>query len=239
MVEFKSYASSSAGNFYTVSDGHTKLMIECGIPVRKIKEALNFKLSEIQGCLASHVHQDHIKAANDIMKAGIDLYALRETIEAADLSGHRVHEIKALKQFRIGTWTIKPFNLIHSVPCVGLLLVSDNGDRLIFITDSQYAPYRFKRSAHILAVECNYDLSILKHNLKTGALALEVAKGVIQNHMSLETCKEFFRVNDMSKVQAIHLLHLSEMNADPAMFKREIQRITGRPVYVACYQETR
>lgn len=207
-------------------------MIECGLPIRKIKEVLGFKLSDIQACLASHSHLDHIKAASDIMKAGIDLYALRETIDAADLSGHRAHAIEALKSFRIGTWTIKPFNLRHIVPCVGFLLVSDNGDRLTFITDCQFMPYRFKRSAHTLAIECNYDPDILRKNVEKGLIDITLAKYIIQNHMSIETAKDFFTVNDMRYVKEIHLLHLSEGNSNAEKFKAEIQRIAGRPVYI-------
>ena len=45
--------------------------------------------------------------------------------------------------------------------------------------------------------------------------------------------KEFLRANDLSKVEEIHLLHLSDGNSDEARFKREIQELTGRVVMVA------
>jgi hypothetical protein len=51
--------------------------------------------------------------------------------------------------------------------------------------------------------------------------------------MSLETCKGFLRANDLSRVQEIWLLHLSDANSDAARFKREIQELTGKVVYVA------
>jgi phosphoribosyl 1,2-cyclic phosphodiesterase len=49
----------------------------------------------------------------------------------------------------------------------------------------------------------------------------------------LEQVKEFLKANDLSKVQQIVLIHLSDGNSDEALFKTEIQKLTGKPVYVA------
>lgn len=49
-------ASGSAGNCYVVDDGSTKVMIECGIPIKQIKRKGGFKVHEMSGCLISHEH---------------------------------------------------------------------------------------------------------------------------------------------------------------------------------------
>jgi metal-dependent hydrolase (beta-lactamase superfamily II) len=90
MLNFKSYYSGSSGNLYTVDDGRTKILIEAGVSVKKIKEALGFKLSEISFALLSHSHGDHSKAAKDIGRNGIPLYTSRGTIDALKLSGHLI-----------------------------------------------------------------------------------------------------------------------------------------------------
>ena len=56
MINFKSISSGSTGNCYVVDDGKTKLMLECGIPFKKIEEGTRFKVREIKGCLLSHEH---------------------------------------------------------------------------------------------------------------------------------------------------------------------------------------
>ena len=56
MIEFKTIASGSSGNCYIVSNGTHKLMIECGIPIKKIREKGGFCVHEIDGCLISHGH---------------------------------------------------------------------------------------------------------------------------------------------------------------------------------------
>ena len=62
MLKITALASSSAGNCYMIDNGHSRLMIECGIPWRTIKDKLGFELSGISGVLVSHEHGDHSKA---------------------------------------------------------------------------------------------------------------------------------------------------------------------------------
>ena len=229
-MNIQAFHSSSKGNLYRVSDGHTALLIDPGVPLYQTKRDLDFKLSEVQGCLCSHEHKDHSKGLKGLMLAGIDVYVSRETSEALDLSGHRVHVIEPMQQFQLGTWTILPFSLPHDVPTIGFLLASGN-EKLVFATDCQYVPYRYRGITHVM-IECNYALDILKANLQSGALGIEAARRTIKNHMSLETVKGFLRANDMSKVREIHLLHLSDGNSDAARFSREIQELTGQPAWI-------
>ncbi len=231
MIDIKIYASSSKGNLYKIGDGITALLIDPGLPIKKIKEALNFKLSEVQGCLCSHGHLDHSKGILDLIKAGIDVYCTEGTSQEIGINGHRYHVIKAGEQFRIGTWEILPFKTIHNASePVGFLLVSGS-EKLSYACDTQYVPHRFRGLTHVL-LECNYDMDILKKNVRQGHLDVSLAKKIIGNHLALSTVKNFLLVNDMSKVQEIHLIHLSQNNSNTELFREEIMRISGRPVYI-------
>ena len=55
-MNIKVIGSGSSGNCYRIDDGKTALLIECGLPIKKIKEKLNFNLTGICGCLLSHSH---------------------------------------------------------------------------------------------------------------------------------------------------------------------------------------
>jgi phosphoribosyl 1,2-cyclic phosphodiesterase len=77
MVSFESFASSSGGNLYRLTDGACPLLLECGLGIKSIRKALKHELHEVAACLVSHEHADHSKAAKDIMTAGIDLYCSR------------------------------------------------------------------------------------------------------------------------------------------------------------------
>jgi len=217
-----------------VTDGSTPLLLECGISYREIQKGLNFRTSEINGCLVSHEHKDHCKAIQDVMKAGIDCYMSLGTQEALGVvSGHRVKTVKAKKQFNIGTWTILPFETEHdAAEPLGFLMANREGEKLLFATDTFYIRYRFKGLTHIM-IECNYAADILKENVFAGTVPVEMKKRIIRSHFSLENVKEFLKANDLSKVQEIWLIHLSDNNSDAERFKREIQELTGKIVYVA------
>lgn len=82
-------------------------------------------------------------------------------------------------------------------------------------------------------VECNFADDLLGNNVDSGAVPLEMKKRLLKSHFSLRNVKEFLRANDLSKVQEIWLLHLSDGNSDESRFKREIVELTGKPVFVA------
>lgn len=233
MVEIRVLASGSRGNCYFATDGVTPVLLEAGISWKEIQRGLDFKTSEIAGCLAGHEHQDHSKAVKDVMKAGIDCYLSRGTAEALWVAGHRVKIIRAREQFQLGSWTVLPFDTIHdAAEPVGFLLANRDGDKLLYLTDTAYCRYRFRGLTHIM-IECNYAMDILRTNVEVGDVPVELKNRLLKSHMSLETVKGFLRANDLSRVQEIWLLHLSDGNSDAERFRREIMELTGKPVYVA------
>ena len=167
------------------------------------------------------------------MRAGIDCYMSQGTAEALGLSGHRLHIIKAKQQFRIGTWTVLPFDTQHDAQePLGFLLANQDGEKLLYVTDTCYVKYRFHGLTHV-AIECNYSLDILKRNVEAGTVPKELKSRILKSHFSLENVKEFLKANDLSKVQEIWLLHMSNGNSDAERFKREVQELTGKPTYIA------
>ncbi len=233
MIDVLVLASGSKGNCYRITDGSTPLLLEAGIQFKEIQKQLNFRVSELAGCLISHEHKDHSKAVPDMMKAGVNCYMSQGTVEALDVTGHRIHIIKAKQQFQLGTWTILPFETQHdAAEPLGFLMVNQGGDKLLYATDTYYIRYRFQGLTHIM-VECNYSLDVLRANVEAGLIEPALKNRILKSHFSLENVKNFLQANDLSKVQEIWLLHLSDGNSDAERFKREIQELTGKPVYVA------
>lgn len=232
MIEILSFGSSSAGNCYWVSDGTTQLLLEAGIKFKDIQIGLNFRISAIAGCLISHEHGDHSKCLKDVLKAGIDAYASKGTFESLNITNHRAKPIEAKKQFQIGTWTILPFDTEHdAAESLGFLLANQQGEKLLFATDTYYIKYKFPGLTHIM-VEANYSLDILKENIFQGIVPVAMKKRLMRSHFSLENVKEFLKANDLSKVQEIWLLHLSDTNSNAELFKKEIMELTGKMIFI-------
>lgn len=233
MIDILALGSSSSGNAYRITDGHTPLLLEAGIRYKDIQRALEFRMSEVAGCLITHEHGDHSKSAADVMRAGITVYTSAGTAAALALSGHRLRPIVSLQEFSIGTWTILPFGVEHdAAEPLGFLLANRDGDKLLFVTDTYFVRYRFQGLTHIM-VECNYSIKILNANIADGRVPVAMKKRLLRSHFGLEHVKEMLQANDLRKVEEIWLLHLSDTNSDEAVFKREIQELTGKLVRVA------
>lgn len=233
MIEIKTIASGSAGNCYLITDGKTPLLLEAGISIKEIRKGTEFTLGTVAGCLISHEHGDHSKGIQGVLNAGINTYMSTGTKEIMGLDHHRVKVIKLMEQFRIGTWTVLAFDVQHdAVEPIGFLLQNEEGEKLLFATDTYYVKYTFTGLSHIM-LECNYSEQILNENIENGLVHPAMERRLLRSHFSLENVKKFLQANDLSKVQEIHLLHLSDGNSGEELFKKEVQELTGKPVYIA------
>ncbi len=233
MINIRTLASGSSGNAYLIDDGRSQLLLECGISYKDIQIALDFDTKNVVGCLVSHEHKDHTKGLKDVVRAGIDCYMSKGTADAEGIEHHRIKVVEARKNFTIGDWKILPFEVEHDVAePFGYLIMNGQGEKLLFATDTYYVKYKFKGLNYVM-IECNYSLDILNENIENGRVHPAMKRRLIKSHFSLENVIEFLKANDLSKVEEIHLLHLSSNNSDEKLFKEKIQEVTGKRVLIA------
>ena len=158
----------------------------------------------------------------------MDIYATKGTFLALQLSGHRCKRIRTGNQFRLGDFDIMPFKTVHdAAEPVGFLIANSNGEKLLFLTDTAYCEYKFKGLTQIM-IECNFSNDIInEQDMPTGQ-----KQRLLNSHMSLERVLDFFDASDTSKLEEVHLIHLSDGNSDEKLFKRKVQEVVGVPVYV-------
>lgn len=231
-MEIAVLASGSGGNCYLAEHNGASLLLDCGLPVKEIRERSGFRVSGLAGCLLTHEHMDHAKAAVDLMRAGVDLYCSRGTAEALQLDGHRLNLVRSREPVDIGGWRVLPFDTVHdSQEPLGFLALRGS-ERLLYATDTAYLPYRFSGVTRLM-IECNYDFAVLKANVAAGLVPREVKYRVLQSHMSLETLVRMLQANDLRQLREVLLLHLSSQNIDACKARRMVQAVTGKVVRVA------
>ncbi|MBO9151907.1 MBL fold metallo-hydrolase [Chitinophaga sp. GCM10012297] len=220
--------SNSAGNSYLLQGENETLLIECGVHFSKIKKALGYNLQNVSA-IVTHSHGDHSKSIKDVLNAGIPVWAGVETFKALGIESH--HRAKTIVQglsYKIGNFKVKPFNVNHDVPCLGFLIQHPECGLTLFLTDTYFCDYVFPGLNNII-VECNHAEDIISSNGTPRFLH----DRIIQSHMNLETCKSLLKANDLSCVNNIVLIHLSDSNSDEKRFKREITELTGKEVHIA------
>ncbi len=231
-LEITTIATGSTGNCYHLKYGNDELLVECGIPLKRIKQALNFKLSKVSGCLISHAHGDHIHCVTSLMSCGIDCYMTDKTRDIANIPhNHRGKMIEHLRDFTVGNFIVLPFKTEHDCPgCVGFL-IGIAGAKILFATDTAFVRSRFNGLTHIM-IECNYDEKTLENNIGQRRINPFLADRVISTHFGLSNVLDFLKANDLSKVQEIHLIHLSNSNANKKIILDDVRQATGKLVII-------
>lgn len=225
---FTALASSSAGNAYIVDDNDTRILLECGVSHKKLKELSGFSLSQFAGCLVSHEHKDHAKAVNDLIKDGMKIYMSEGTADALEMQGTQT--VADMEQFNIGSLDIVPFATFHdAAEPLGFLIKSrKDGDVLAFATDTVNLRYRFP-GLNILAIEANYDKAILE---RCERMPEKVRHRISNSHMEIDTLCDYLRGLDLSECREIHLLHLSDATSHEGHFINKVSRAVPRGIQV-------
>lgn len=231
----KCLGSSSSGNCYILQSLRSDevLIIEAGIPMLEAKKALRFKISGIKGCIVSHRHNDHAKYIGDYLKSGIKVLALPDVFESKGFTNSSFSKaIEPMHGYKVGGFKVLPLPVVHDVPCVGFIIEHEEIGSLLFVTDTMMLEYRLPKLNHIM-LEANYDDAILQYNIDNAIIPASMRERLLHSHMELQTTKEVLRANDISSANEIILLHLSGNNSDAAQFKREVEEVSGKPVYIA------
>ena len=167
------------------------------------------------------------------MKSGVDVYTSKGTADILGWSGHRLHLVKGMDTFTIGTFGITAFDVIHDCkePLGFVMKSSATGEKLLYFTDTRYLKHRFNNLTHILG-ECNYDRKILLGNVMDGEVDIAGAERILNSHMGLDTFCGMLAANDLSRLKQVFLLHLSDRNSDEGAFRERVQKLTGAEVYI-------
>lgn len=225
-MQIKVIASSSAGCCYLIESGDEQILIECGISLSKIREALNFDLSKVVVCLVSHEHKDHCKSAQDVHdKTPITLIGGMGLTNHFDLFGLKVATDK--RTFFCGNeFSIRAVLLPHDVECFGYIVKA--GESLLFYaTDTGAVDIQIPGLTHLM-IETNHSVQALFDSPLDKSLVSRIS----ENHLSIDKALDF-AVRHKDTLKEVHLMHLSDVHGDEKEFKRLAQEALGLPVYIA------
>lgn len=240
MINIKTLATGSSGNCFILSkQGSRKdLMVECGIPIRKILSGIGYNLGKISACLVTHEHSDHARAADALMTYGITVVASPGTLMSLGITQGRLYAQALNPRTPLaidGRWRVVGFPAIHDTAQPYMYLIQNGEDILLFATDTEYIPYQFGGLTQMM-VEANYDLDIMKNRIIDGSVHSARKKRTMDTHMEIGTLEAWLRDlnrdGSLNKLREIRLIHTSAANRDPEAFRKRLEMVTGLPVYV-------
>lgn len=233
-MKLKVISSGSVGNSYLLENENTALLIECGVKFSQIKEAADFNLLKIVGCIVTHEHLDHSKSLNQVSKAGIPIATSAGTYKSLKISSDlRDFTLSHASSVWISeSWKVSALKVEHdaSEPLAFLIEHEDCG-RVLFITDTYIFKYNVPNVDHLI-IEANYDEEIVKEiQNKKGSDYVNSRR--YHTHMSFQTALTTIEKMDRSRMKNIVLIHLSDQVSDENKFKEETEKLFGIPTTVA------
>ena len=145
----------------------------------------------------------------------------------------RVNMVSSRETFKVGNFKIMAFDVKHdAVEPLGYLIEHPDCGKTLFLTDTFYCKYTFPGLNNII-IEANYSKEIIDKKFGPESGKEFLRNRILKSHFSLENCKDFLKANDLSQVNNIVLIHLSDSNSDERQFVKEVYELTGKNVSAA------
>lgn len=210
----KCLGSGSHGNCWLLMNDKECLILDAGIAMKEVKVALNFNLKKIAGVCVTHSHLDHSLTARAFEKMGISVF--------------KPYESEMSRQVRTyGGFVIRSFDLEHNgVPCHGFQVTHDDIGKLLYVTDTEYVRWSFKKLEveHII-VEANYAAPFIDQTIPN-------YEHKLRGHQSLDAACLFLCHNNSHQLKNVILAHLGAESSDSDYFISEVQKVVNCPVYI-------
>lgn len=224
--------SNSSGNCYILEQQGRAILLDVGVKLSQITQALGFNLLKVEAALLTHEHRDHSRSAEAVAKYGVELIASEGTIKAAKLTGLG-RDIRNGQKVRLQSYDITAFNVDHdAAEPLGFIVEHKDYGPILYATDTYIMRYSFKHKFKAVIIEANYCEDIRKAKLSTkGRDYVESRRP--SSHLSIQSAILWLKSADLSECTAILLIHLSDGLSDEQGFKKQIEAATGIQTYIA------
>ncbi len=218
------FCSSSSGNCTLLISQDRGLLIDCGVPLRQIKRALNdagLSIEQLDGILLTHEHSDHIKAVPQLVKHHQpSFYGTAGTLQAAEVEGFD----HANQPFSVGAFSITPIETCHDVCAPCGYRIEAEGKTLAIVTDTgKVTPsmMQYLSGCSLIMLESNYDPEMLEYGPYPAVLKRRIKSE--RGHLSNGDCAALLALKALEgDLETVVLAHLSDHNNTPLTAKMAV-----------------
>lgn len=233
---FCSLYSGSSGNSMFIASERAKILIDAGLPGKKIDAALqeiNENPNDLNGIFITHEHSDHIKGVGVLSrKYDIPIYANADTWSAMEQSIGKIkeHNIKIIDKrsiTEIEDMNIKAFNIPHDAASPMGYTVTDGLKSVSVATDFGTFTkeiYDNIKESEVILLESNHDVNMLKFGPYPYPLKRRILSEI--GHLSNEDCGS--AIVELAKCglnKQVILGHLSNTNNQPDLAYKTVLNV--------------
>ncbi len=232
LLEISVIASGSNGNCCLVEDKGNSILIDAGKSGREIEKRMNSlgkSLENVDACIITHAHADHIQGAGVIARRyDIPLYINKQVCSEC---GNKIGkaDVKQFEgNFKIKNTEIKPIITSHNVTSSGFMignfgLFTDTG---IVTKQMEFAMKKLKA----VLLESNHDVDMVKNGPYPYFLKNWILSEI--GHLSNENASRLIN-KDGKNISLALLGHLSGNNNTPAVASSTFESIVRRKIECA------
>jgi phosphoribosyl 1,2-cyclic phosphodiesterase len=234
-MRFACLGSGSRGNALIVEQGRTRLMLDCGYPVRETERRLarlDLAPADLAGILVTHEHSDHTAGlCKFARKHGLALWLTHGTLTGVpgDVSAlAQINVIDSHSPFAIGELELLPFPVPHDAREPAHFVFSDGAHRLGVLTDTGSSTSHIEAmlsGCNALVLECNHDAGMLMNGDYPQALKARVAGRY--GHLDNDSAAGLLAALDRSRLQHLIAAHLSQHNNTPELACQALAQVMG------------
>ncbi len=238
-MELYSLKSGSKGNSCLVCAGRTKILVDCGISGKAVKDAMarvGAAPEELDAIVVTHEHSDHIKGIGVMMRRyGIPVYANSATWAAimtndlGRLNDENIKIFEGAEPFSIGDIGIRPFRIPHDAACPVGYRFDDGNECGAVATDMGILTEEVMRAVagcKTVLLESNHDISMLEVGSYPYPLKQRI-RGRL-GHLSNDDAGKGAELLVKMGTENIILGHLSEENNYPALAFETVKAALSR-----------
>jgi len=224
-----SIGSSSKGNCTLIYNDDTYILIDCGIAVKKIKEATHRE--HFDAVFITHEHGDHIKNAGPFGRATqTPIYVSDLVVKKLEAKNDRFFEnciienIDDVSSYKIGSMTITPFSTKHDAAQAFGFKIEDKDTKICYLTDTGSISKRMLdmiKDCNNFFIECDYDEDLLRdYDEYDEELKQRISSDF--GHLSTQQMMELVESLGIDNVNMVVVGHLSERTNSPEKVKERL-----------------
>lgn len=227
-MEIYSLKSGSKGNSCLVYTKNTKILVDCGISGKAVKDAMaevGMTPEELSGIVVTHEHSDHIKGIGVMMRrykipvyANSATWAAIMTNDLGKLNNEYIKIFEGVEPFSIGDIGIQPFRIPHDAAFPVGYCFDDGGDRGAVATDMGMLTEEVMRTiggCRTVLLESNHDINMLEAGIYPYHLKQRIRGSL--GHLSNDDAAKGAELLVKMGSEKIILGHLSEENNYPRL----------------------